>query len=66
MQKTMQDYFGVYRNEKLMSQELKVKEIEERTKSLHLRDKSNQFSERVEALEYLNMLGIAKATAYAA
>ena len=68
MQKTMQDYFGVYRNEKLMSQGIeKLKEIEERTKSLHLRDKSNQFnSERVEALEYLNMLGIAKATAYAA
>ena len=68
MQKTMQDYFGVYRNEKLMSQGIeKLKEIEERTKSLHLRDKSNQFnSERVEALEYINMLGIAKATAYAA
>ncbi len=68
MQKTMQEFFGVYRNEKLMSQGIeKLKEIEERTKSLHLRDKSNQFnSERVEALEYINMLGIAKATAYAA
>ena len=68
MQKTMQEFFGVYRNEKLMSQGIeKLREIEERTKSLHLRDKSNQFnSERVEALEYINMLGIAKATAYAA
>ena len=68
MQKTMQNYFGVYRNKDLMKEGIdKLSEIEERTKSLHVRDKSSQFnSERVEALEYLNMLGIAKATAYAA
>ena len=45
----------------------KLEEITERTKKIHLMDKSNQFnSERVEVLEYLNLLDIANATAYSA
>ena len=45
MQKTMQNYFGVYRNKDLMKKGIdKLSEIEERTKSLHVRDKSSQFN----------------------
>ena len=68
MQNVMQNYFGVYRNEKLMKEGIsKLEEITERTKKIHLMDKSNQFnSERVEVLEYLNLLDIANATAYSA
>jgi len=68
MQNIMQSYFGVYRNKELMEKGInKLNEVTEKTKKLHLRDKSNQFnSERVEALEYLNMLDIAKATAFSA
>ena len=68
MQNVMQNYFGVYRNKTLMQKGIeKLNEITDRTSKLHLKDKSNQFnSERVEALEYLNMLDIAKATAYSA
>ena len=68
MQNVMQNYFGVYRNEKLMKEGIsKLEEITERTKNIHLMDKSNQFnSERVEVLEYLNLLDIANATAYSA
>ena len=68
MQNIMQSYFGVYRNKELMEKGIdKLNAVTEKTKKLHLRDKSNQFnSERVEALEYLNMLDIAKATAFSA
>ena len=68
MQNVMQNYFGVYRNEKLMKEGItKLEEITDRTKKIHLMDKSNQFnSERVEVLEYLNLLDIANATAYSA
>ena len=68
MQNIMQNYFGVYRNEELMKEGTKkLEEITERTKNIHLNDKSDQFnSERVEVLEYLNLLDIANATAYSA
>ena len=68
MQNIMQNYFGVYRNEDLMKEGTKkLQDVKERSKNIHLRDKSNQFnSERVEVLEYLNLLDIANATAYSA
>ena len=68
MQNVMQNYFGVYRNEDLMKEGTsKLEEITDRTKNIHLNDKSDQFnSERVEVLEYLNLLDIANATAYSA
>ena len=68
MQNVMQNYFGVYRNEDLMKEGInKIEEITQRTKNIHLKDKSDQFnSERVEVLEYLNLLDIANATAYSA
>ena len=68
MQNVMQNYFGVYRNENLMKEGIdKLEDITERTKKIHLNDKSDQFnSEKVEVLEYLNLLDIANATAYSA
>ena len=68
MQNIMQNHFGVYRNEKLMKEGVeKLEDVTERTKNIHLIDKSNQFnSERVEVLEYFNLLEIANATAYSA
>ena len=54
MQNIMQSYFGVYRNETLMKEGIeKLKSVTEKTKKIHLGDKSNQFNaERVEILEY--------------
>jgi|TARA_X000000950_G_scaffold289259_1_gene411343 succinate dehydrogenase / fumarate reductase flavoprotein subunit len=68
MQNVMQTYFGVYRNEKLMQEGInKLQDINRLSKDIHLRDKSNQFnSERVEILEFLNLLETANATAYSA
>ena len=68
MQNIMQSYFGVYRNESLMKEGIeKLKSVTEKTKKIHLGDKSNQFNaERVEILEYLNLLEIANSTAYSA
>ena len=68
MQNIMQNYFGVYRNEKLIKEGIqKLEEVNSRTKNLHMNDKSNQFnSEKVEILEYLNLIEIANATAYSA
>ena len=68
MQNIMQSYFGVYRNETLMKEGIeKLKSVTEKTKKIHLGDKSNQFNaERVEVLEYLNLLDIANSTAYSA
>jgi succinate dehydrogenase / fumarate reductase flavoprotein subunit len=68
MQNIMQNHFGVYRNEQLMKEGIsKLEDVTERTKKIHLIDKSNQFnSERVEVLEYFNLLEIANATAYSA
>ena len=68
MQNVMQTYFGVYRNEKLMKEGInKLQDINRLSKDIHLRDKSNQFnSEKVEILEFLNLLETANATAYSA
>ena len=68
MQNIMQSYFGVYRNETLMKEGIeKLKSVTEKTKKIHLGDKSNQFNaERVEILEYLNLLDIANSTAHSA
>ena len=68
MQNIMQSYFGVYRNETLMKEGIeKLKSVTEKTKKIHLGDKSNQFNaERVEILEYLNLLDIANSAAYSA
>ena len=68
MQNIMQSYFGVYRNETLMKEGIeKLKSVTEKTKKIHLGDKSNQLNaERVEILEYLNLLDIANSTAYSA
>ena len=68
MQNIMQSYFGVYRNETLMKEGIeKLRSVTEKTKKIHLGDKSNQFNaERVEILEYLNLLDIANSTAYSA
>jgi len=68
MQNIMQSYFGVYRNETLMKEGIeKLKSVTKKTKKIHLGDKSNQFNaERVEILEYLNLLDIANSTAYSA
>ena len=68
MQNIMQSYFGVYRNETLMKEGIeKLRSVTEKTKKIHLGDKSNQFNaERVEILEYLNLLEIANSTAYSA
>jgi succinate dehydrogenase / fumarate reductase flavoprotein subunit len=68
MQNIMQNHFGVYRNEQLMKEGIaRLEDVTERTKNIHLIDKSNQFnSERVEILEYFNLLEIANATAYSA
>ena len=68
MQSIMQNYFGVYRNEKLIKEGIKkLEDVNVRTKNLHMNDKSKQFnSEKVEILEYLNLIEIANATAYSA
>ena len=68
MQSIMQNYFGVYRNEKLIKEGIKkLENVNVRTKNLHMNDKSKQFnSEKVEILEYLNLIEIANATAYSA
>jgi succinate dehydrogenase / fumarate reductase flavoprotein subunit len=68
MQNIMQNYFGVYRNEKLIKEGIKkLEDVNNRTKNLHMNDKSKQFnSEKVEILEYLNLIEIANATAYSA
>ena len=68
MQNIMQNYFGVYRNEKLIREGIKkLEDLNVRTKNLHMNDKSKQFnSEKVEILEYLNLIEIANATAYSA
>ena len=65
MQSIMQNYFGVYRNEKLIKEGIKkLEDVNVRTKNLHMNDKSKQFnSEKVEILEYLNLIEIANATA---
>ncbi|MDD7804417.1 MAG: succinate dehydrogenase flavoprotein subunit [Endozoicomonas sp. (ex Botrylloides leachii)] len=68
LQKTMQLYFGVFREGESMQKGLRQLEvIGEKIKSLHLTDKSNAFNTaRIEALELENLYEVAIATAVAA
>ena len=68
LQKTMQLYFGVFRDGEAMQKGLKMLgEIGERVKNLQLVDKSNAFNTaRIEALELGNLFEVAQATAITA
>ncbi|OMH32737.1 succinate dehydrogenase flavoprotein subunit [Motiliproteus sp. MSK22-1] len=68
LQKTMQLYFGVFRDGESMQKGLKLLEgIRERVSNLHLEDKSLAYNTaRIEALELENLMEIAEATAIAA
>ncbi|WP_191600286.1 succinate dehydrogenase flavoprotein subunit [Marinomonas algicola] len=65
LQKTMQLYFGVFRDGEAMQTGLdQLKEIRKRVENLHLDDKSQAFNTaRIEALELENLLEVAEATA---
>lgn len=68
LQKTMQLYFGVFREGESMQKGLKLlDEIGERIKNVHLEDKSQAFNTaRIEALELDNLFEVAYATAVSA
>ena len=68
LQKTMQLYFGVFREGESMQKGLKLlDEIGERLKNVHLEDKSKAFNTaRIEALELDNLYETAVATAVSA
>jgi succinate dehydrogenase / fumarate reductase flavoprotein subunit len=68
LQKTMQLYFGVFREGESMQKGLKMlEEIGERLKNVYLDDKSNAFNTaRIEALELDNLYEVALATAISA
>ncbi|WP_299201478.1 succinate dehydrogenase flavoprotein subunit [uncultured Amphritea sp.] len=68
LQKTMQLYFGVFREGESMEKGLgMLKEIRTRVENLHLEDKSQSFNTaRIEALELENLMEVAEATAIAA
>ncbi|MEH6650928.1 MAG: succinate dehydrogenase flavoprotein subunit [Motiliproteus sp.] len=68
LQKTMQLYFGVFRDGESMQKGLDMlKQIRVRVENLHLEDKSSAFNTaRIEALELENLLEVAEATAIAA
>lgn len=65
LQKTMQLYFGVFRDGEAMQTGLQqLAEIRKRVENLHLEDKSMAFNTaRIEALELENLLEVAEATA---
>lgn len=68
LQNTMQNAFGVFRQEDNMQEGVKkLAELRERIAQAHLGDKSDVFNTaRVEALELDNLLEVAEATAIAA
>lgn len=68
LKKTMQDSFGVFRQEKDMTLGLKkLNELRDRLDKAYLADKSNVFNyARIEALELDNLMTVAFATAYGA
>ena len=68
LQKTMQLYFGVFRDGESMQKGLELlKGIREKINNLHLEDKSQAFNTaRIEALELENLMEVAEATAIAA
>lgn len=61
---TMQAHAGVFRTSKLLSEGVdKIKELSERVKHVHLKDKSKVFNTaKVEALELANLIEVARAT----
>jgi succinate dehydrogenase / fumarate reductase flavoprotein subunit len=61
---TMQAHAGVFRTSALLSEGAsKVKELSERVKHVHLKDKSKVFNTaKVEALELANLIEVARAT----
>ncbi|MEH6628913.1 MAG: succinate dehydrogenase flavoprotein subunit [Motiliproteus sp.] len=68
LQKTMQLYFGVFRDGESMQKGLDLLVgIRERISNLHLEDKSQAYNTaRIEALELENLMEVAEATAIAA
>ena len=68
LQEVMQLSFGVFRSAKNMEAGIEeINTIRERTENLYLADKSSKFNTaRVEALELLNLLEVAEATAICA
>jgi succinate dehydrogenase / fumarate reductase flavoprotein subunit len=68
MRKTMQVHCGVFRFPELMSKGVReIMQVEERIKSLEIKDKSQVFNTaRIEALELENLIEVAKATMVAA
>jgi succinate dehydrogenase / fumarate reductase flavoprotein subunit len=68
MRKTMQVHCGVFRFPELMSKGVReIMQVEQRIKSLEIKDKSQVFNTaRIEALELENLIEVAKATMVAA
>jgi succinate dehydrogenase / fumarate reductase flavoprotein subunit len=68
LQEVMQLSFGVFRSAKNMEEGIQeINDIRERSEGLYLADKSSKFNTaRVEALELLNLLEVAEATAICA
>ncbi|MDC0029786.1 succinate dehydrogenase flavoprotein subunit [Pseudomonadota bacterium] len=65
LQEVMQNYFGVFRRGDFMEKGVSaLEEIREKIDNLHLQDKSAAFNtNRVEAIELLNLFEVAEATA---
>ena len=68
LQKTMQLYFGVFREGESMQKGLALlRELRSKVANLHLKDKTGAFNtDRIEALELQNLFEVAFATAVAA
>ena len=68
LQTTMQNYYGVFRKGEFMESGLSdLEKIRERANNLRIGDSSQVFNtERIEALEFFNLLEVADATARAA
>jgi len=68
LQKTMQLYFGVFREGESMQKGLVLlRELRNKVANLHLQDKTGAFNtDRIEALELQNLFEVAFATAVAA
>ncbi len=64
MRKAMQAHAGVFRTSELLAEGVvQIKELAERVKHVHLKDKSKVFNTaRVEALELANLIEVARAT----
>jgi succinate dehydrogenase / fumarate reductase flavoprotein subunit len=68
LQKTMQLYFGVFREGESMLKGLELlRELRVKISNLHLQDKTGAFNtDRIEALELQNLFEVAFATAFSA